>query len=159
MNEREIEGVIAHEMSHILNGDMVTMTLLQWILNTFVIFIARVVANIADSYFGKEEKWPSFIYYIVSFVMELFLWVLASFVVMWFSRKREFRADEGSANFVGKQKMIEALQSLKNVTSLSIDNETKFSSFKINAKRKWWIKSLFASHPSLDERIENLKNF
>ncbi len=159
MNEREIEGVIAHEMAHILNGDMVTMTLLQWVLNTFVIFIARVIANIADSYFWKEERWPSFIYYIVSFVMELFLWVLASFVVMWFSRKREFRADEGSANFVGKQKMIEALQSLKNINSLVIDTETKFASFKINAKRKWWIKSLFASHPSLEERIENLKNF
>jgi heat shock protein HtpX len=159
MNEREIEGVIAHEMAHILNGDMVTMTLLQWVLNTFVIFIARVVANIADSYFWKEERWPSFIYYIVSFVMELFLWVLASFVVMWFSRKREFRADEGSANFVGKEKMIEALQSLKNINSLVIDTETKFASFKINAKSKWWIKLLFASHPSLEARIENLKNF
>jgi len=68
MNNDEIEAVFAHEMSHILNGDMVTMTLLQWILNTFVIFIARVIANIADAYFGKEEEWPSFVYYIVSII-------------------------------------------------------------------------------------------
>lgn len=158
MEKNEIEAVVAHEMAHILNGDMVTMTLLQWILNTFVIFISRVIANIADAYFWKEEKWPSFIYYIVSFVLELFLWILASFVVMWFSRKREFRADEWSAKFVGKEKMIQALEALKRVSSVQIDTETKFASFKINAKKKWWIKSLLASHPSLEKRIENLKN-
>lgn len=158
MEKNEIEAVVAHEMAHILNGDMVTMTLLQWILNTFVIFISRVIANIADAYFWKEERWPSFIYYIVSFVLELFLWILASFVVMWFSRKREFRADEWSAKFVGKEKMIQALEALKRVSSVQIDTETKFASFKINAKKKWWIKSLLASHPSLEERIENLKN-
>ncbi|NUJ97893.1 protease HtpX [Candidatus Gracilibacteria bacterium] len=158
MEKNEIEAVVAHEMAHILNGDMVTMTLLQGILNTFVIFISRVIANIADAYFGKEEKGPSFIYYIVSFVLELFLGILASFVVMWFSRKREFRADEGSAKFVGKEKMIQALEALKRVSSVQIDTETKFASFKINAKKKGGIKSLLASHPSLEKRIENLKN-
>ena len=158
MNDNEIEAVIAHEMSHILNGDMVTMTLLQWVLNTFVIFIARVIANFVDAYLWKEEEGPSFVYYLVSIIFEILLGVLASLVVLWFSRKREFRADEGSARLVGKEKMIAALRALDTMKPVFADS-SKFANFKINTKTNTGLKALFSSHPSLEERIENLNRF
>ena len=160
MNEREIEGVVAHEMAHVLNGDMVTMTLMQWVVNTFVVFASRVIANIADSYFNKwENNGPSFIYYIVSIVLDIVFGLLASVVVMWFSRYREFRADEGSARFVGKEKMIAALEALQRMKDAAPSDKTKFATMKISTRSSGGIKHLFSSHPPLRARIQNLEDY
>lgn len=160
MNRDEIEWVIAHEMAHILNGDMVTMALLQWVLNTFVIFFARIIANIADSALKKEWEGPSFIYYAVSIVMEIILWILASIIAMWFSRYREFRADEGSARYVWKQKMIAALKSLQRMYELAPNEKEggQLAAFHISIKRNGGIMQLFSSHPPLEARIKHLEN-
>lgn len=160
MNENELKWVIWHEMAHILNGDMVTMTLLQWVINTFVVFLSRVIANIADSYFRKDsEGGVSWIYYVVSIVLDIVLWILASIIVMWFSRVREYRADEWSARFVGKENMIAWLQALKKVVEWSSSDDEKLATMKISTRPKWWLLSLFSSHPDLDDRIENLRNY
>lgn len=159
MNKDEIEWVIWHEMSHILNWDMVTMTLLQWLLNTFVIFFARIIANIADSYLNKwENSWPSWVYYVVSIVLEIIFWILASLIAMAFSRHREFRADEWSARFLGKQKMIWALKALKKMKDIASSDDSKLATMQINTKWKKWFFSLFSSHPDLDDRIKALEN-
>ena len=110
MTAPEIEGVIAHEMSHILNGDMVTMTLLQGVLNTFVIFFARIIGSIIDKTVFKNEEGNGWGYFITVIVLEIILGILASLVLMAFSRYREYRADEGSSRLVGKDKMILALK-------------------------------------------------
>jgi len=160
MNEREIEWVVAHEMAHILNGDMVTMTLMQWVVNTFVVFISRVLANIIDSYFNKwENNGPSFIYYIASIVLDIVFGLLASVIVMWFSRYREFRADEGSARYVGKEKMIAALEALRKMKDLAPANDSKLATMKISTKRPGGIRALFSSHPPLSSRIRNLEDY
>ena len=161
MNEDEIEWVIAHEMAHVLNGDMVTMTLLQWVLNTFVIFFARIIANIADNFLAGEEEqtWPSWVYYIVSIVLELIFGVFASLIAMKFSRYREFRADYGSAEYVGKRKMISALKALQKMQNAHLDDDSKFASMKISTKtKKWGFMNLFSSHPDLQDRINALEN-
>ena len=117
MTEEEAEAVLAHEVSHIANGDMVTMTLLQGVLNTFVIFLSRVIANVVASSRngGDEESRSSGIYFLVSMVLEILFGILASIIAMWFSRYREYRADAGSAQLVGKEKMIAALQRLQQI--------------------------------------------
>jgi len=127
MNEREIEGVVAHEMAHILNGDMVTMTLIQWVMNTFVIFFARIIAEIVNSRTdGKLWVWW---YYAVYIGLQLVLWVIASLVVNKFSRWREFHADAGSARYVWKEKMIAADSSSRVTTKTQ-----RFSSEKDRRK-------------------------
>ncbi len=161
MTKEEIEGVIGHEMAHILNWDMVTMALLQGVLNTFVIFFARILANIVDSFTNKEWNWPGWGYYVSSIVFEILFWILASMIAMWFSRYREFKADEGNAKFVGKEKMIYALMALKKMEPVLVhttdSNDQRFAAFKIESKKGRWIVSLFASHPSLDDRIKALE--
>ncbi|NDK07748.1 protease HtpX [Candidatus Gracilibacteria bacterium] len=160
MNENEIKGVVGHEMAHILNGDMVTMVLLQGIINTFVVFLSRVLANIIDSYFSREESsGPSWIYFVSSIVLDIVLGLLASLIVMWFSRHREFKADEGSSNLVGKENMIAGLEALKRMYNLSGDDDSKLATMKINTKHRGGIKALFSTHPDLDDRIENLRNY
>lgn len=160
MNENEIKWVVGHEMAHILNWDMVTMVLLQWIINTFVVFLSRVLANIIDSYFSREESsGPSWIYFVSSIVLDIVLWLLASLIVMWFSRHREFKADEWSSNLVWKENMIAWLEALKRMYNLSWDDDSKLATMKINTKHRWWIKALFSTHPDLDDRIENLRNY
>ncbi|HRI36622.1 MAG TPA: protease HtpX [bacterium] len=158
MTPAEIEGVIAHEMAHILNGDMVTMTLLQGILNTFVIFISRVIGYALDSAMRKDEESsaPGFGYYIVVMVLEIALSMLASLVLMAFSRHREYRADAGSAEFVGRDKMIAALRRLKTLTERTdAYDDGQLAAFKISARDGWL--SAFSSHPSLDDRIAVLE--
>nr|MDD3719798.1 protease HtpX [Candidatus Gracilibacteria bacterium] len=161
MNENEIKGVIGHEMSHILSGDMVTMTLLQGVVNTFVVFLSRVIANLADSYFrrGNDSGGVSWIYYVVSILLDIVLGILASIIVMGFSRYREYRADEGSSRFVGKENMIAGLEALKRMYEFASDDKSKLATMKINTKHKGGLFALFASHPDLDDRIENLRNF
>ncbi|PHI31015.1 protease HtpX [Budvicia aquatica] len=159
MSRDEAEAVIAHEISHIANGDMVTMTLLQGVVNTFVIFISRLLAQIAAGFLSNRDNESSsgspMIYFAVSMVLELVFGVLASIITMWFSRHREFRADAGSAKLVGREKMIAALQRLK--TSYEPQEESTMLAFCINGKSKAF-SELFLSHPPLDKRIEALRS-
>lgn len=156
MNEQEIEWVVAHEMAHILNGDMVTMTLVQWVMNTFVIFFARIIAEIINSRTdGKLWAWGYMWTYIA---LQLVLWILASIVVMKFSRWREFHADAGSAHYVGKEKMIASLEALKKMKDIAPKNNTKMATMQISTQTSSGFKKLFMSHPPLQERIDALHN-
>ncbi|AVF35066.1 protease HtpX [Rahnella sikkimica] len=160
MNQDEAEAVIAHEISHIANGDMVTMTLIQGIVNTFVIFISRLIAQVASGFLsgnrdGEESNGNPMIYFAVATVLELVFGILASIITMWFSRHREFYADAGSAKLVGREKMIAALQRLK--TSHEPQEAGSMMAFCINGKSKSF-SELFMSHPPLDKRIEALRS-
>jgi len=154
MNEGEIEWVIAHEMAHVLNWDMVTMTLVQWVMNTFVIFFARIIAEIVNS--RTDGKLWAFWYYTVYIMLQLILWIFASIVVMKFSRSREFHADAGSAKYVGKEKMNAALESLQKLKDLAPKNNNKMATMQINTQTSSGFKKLFMSHPPLQERINAL---
>ncbi|RMW85681.1 protease HtpX [Aggregatibacter aphrophilus] len=147
--------VLAHEVSHIKNGDMVTMALLQGVLNTFVIFLSRLIANVVQ---GNESSSNSGIYFLVSMVLEVVFGFLASMIAMWFSRQREFRADAGSADLVGKQKMIDALKRLQSLHEPQELEGSTLAAFAINGKRGGGLKELFLSHPPLEKRIEALQN-
>jgi heat shock protein HtpX len=154
MNRDEAEAVLAHEISHIANGDMVTMALVQGVLNTFVIFFARIVAQIINNAISRGNNSQGlgfFSYLAVVMVLEMVFGVLASIIAMWFSRQREYRADAGSASLVGAPKMIAALERLK--TGQDSQLEGQLVAFGIKGKRK----ELFASHPSLDDRIAALR--
>jgi len=155
MTEDEVEAVVAHEMAHILNGDMVTMTLLQGVMNTFVIFFARILATMFDR--ATEWKFGEWWFFGVYLVLQIVLWIFASIIVMAFSRHREFRADEGAGRYVGKEKMIRALEALKRVVHPNED--PKFATMQISTQTNSWIKKFFMSHPPLEERIANLENF
>lgn len=157
MSRDEAEAVIAHEISHIANGDMVTMTLIQGVVNTFVIFASRLIAQVAAGFLNRDNESSSgntMVYFAVAMVLELVFGILASIITMWFSRHREFKADAGSANLVGREKMIAALQRLK--TSYEPQEESTMMAFCINGKSKTF-SELFMSHPPLDKRIEALR--
>ncbi|WED22723.1 protease HtpX [Vibrio sp. JC009] len=155
MTRDEAEAVLAHEVSHISNGDMVTMTLLQGVVNTFVIFLSRFVANIIASGDREEGEGSNMmVYFAVSIFLELILGFLASFITMWYSRRREYYADSGAADLVGKQKMIAALERLK--LSYEPQLEGSMMAFGINGKST--VMQLLMSHPPLDKRIEALRN-
>ncbi len=156
MNKDEIEWVIGHEMAHILNWDMVTMTLLQWVVNTFVVFLSRVLANIFDNV--TDGKFWTLWYILVSIVLEICFWILASLIVMGFSRHREFRADEGSAIFVWKQKMIAWLRALQKMQNIASGDNESLATMKISTHKRWGIMALFSSHPDLEDRIKNLES-
>ncbi|MDV6315082.1 protease HtpX [Idiomarina sp. HP20-50] len=153
MDADEVEAVLAHEVSHIANGDMVTLTLIQGVINTFVMFFARIIAS-ALMRGGDNQRGGGFAYYGVVMLLEVVFGVLASTIVMWFSRQREFRADAGSADLVGKQKMIAALRRLQQGKESQLDGT--MLAFGINGKRST-ISKLFMSHPPLDERIHALE--
>lgn len=162
MEAEEIEGVIGHEMSHVANGDMVTLTLIQGVINTFVIFFARVAAFFVTQLFHRnsESSEPgtsnNFVYYGVAILFEILFGILATMIVMWFSRYREFRADAGSAALVGKEKMIRALKRLDSYSKLPSDNRAPaFAAMKISDNKK--LLNLFASHPPIAARIEALE--
>ena len=157
MTRDEAEAVLAHEVSHIANGDMVTMTLLQGVVNTFVMFFARIIANIISSAMSKDDEegggLGGIAYFGVVMVLELVFGILASIIVMWFSRYREYRADAGSARLVGKEKMIAALQRLGQGSQAEL--EGSLAAFGINGRGS---SELFMSHPPLEKRIESLRN-
>lgn len=161
MNRDEAEAVIAHEISHIANGDMVTMTLIQGVVNTFVIFVSRILAQLAAGFIssdrdeGESGNGNPLVYFAVSMVLELVFGVLASIITLWFSRHREFHADAGSAKLVGREKMIAALQRLK--TSHEPQGASSMMAFCINGRNKTF-SELFMSHPPLDKRIEALRS-
>ncbi|HHE3463361.1 protease HtpX [Pasteurella multocida] len=153
MTQDEAEAVLAHEVAHIKNGDMVTMTLLQGVLNTFVIFVSRMIAKVVSS--NRDGESSTGIYFLVSMVLEILFGFLASMIVMWFSRYREFRADAGSAELVGKHKMIAALQRLQRLHEPQ-ELEGQLAAFAINGKRGG-LAALFMSHPPLEKRIAALQ--
>ncbi|KZZ83565.1 protease HtpX [Bacillus sp. SJS] len=152
MDEDAIDGVLAHEIAHIVNGDMVTMTLLQGIVNTFVVFLARVAAW-AVSRFVREEL-AGVVHFIAILVFQILFSILGSLVVFAFSRYREYHADRGGADFAGKDKMIHALRSLQNYTQRTRDDDTSLATLKIISKRK---RSIFSTHPDLQDRIARLE--
>lgn len=156
MTEDEAEAVVAHEIAHITNGDMVTMTLLQGVLNTFVIFLSRMISTAVAS--TKDENGNSstntMVFWIADIVLQMVFGVIATMIAMWFSRYREYRADAGSAKLVGKEKMIMALQRLQRVHEPQ-EMEGSLAAFMINGVRS---KELFMSHPPLEKRIEALRN-
>ncbi len=160
MSEDAIEWVVAHEMAHILNGDMVTMTLLQWVMNTFVIFFARIAAWAIESYLNKWEQrsGPSWIYYILTITLEIIFGILASMITMWFSRHREYRADAGSARYVWKQKMIAGLQALVDMQNKVSVKKWTFATMKISSRKPHGIRKLFSSHPPLEDRIRAVED-
>ena len=154
MSKDEIEAVIAHEISHISNGDMVTMTLIQGIINTFVIFFSRIIGHVVDSVVFKVQRGHGPAYYITSIIVQILLSILASIIVMWFSRKREFEADHSAAKLVGANKMISALKTLSNKSPDALPDQ--MAAFGISGKKEKSYKSLFSSHPSIESRIESL---
>ncbi len=158
MNRDEAEAVLGHEVSHVANGDMVTMALIQGVLNTFVIFLARIVGRVIDGMIsGNRDGGPSFFYYIIVFALDLIFGLFASIIAMWFSRWREFRADAGGARLAGKDKMIAALERLSQTYGEStLPNEVK--AFGISGGVGSGLKRLFMSHPPLAERIQALRD-
>ncbi|MBE2894241.1 protease HtpX [Spirabiliibacterium falconis] len=154
MTRDEAEAVLAHEVSHIANGDMVTMTLLQGVLNTFVIFVSRMIAKVVAS--NRDGETSSGMYFMVAMVLEIVFGFLASIIAMWFSRYREFHADAGSAQLVGKQKMIAALRRLQSLHEPE-QLEGELAAFAINGKRTGSLAALFMSHPPLEKRIQALE--
>ncbi|MCL7714053.1 protease HtpX [Stenotrophomonas mori] len=154
MSEDEAEAVLGHEISHVANGDMITMALLQGVLNTFVIVLARVVGGVIDNALsGNRDSGRGFAYYIIVFVLEMVFGLFATMIAMWFSRRREFRADAGGASLAGRQKMIAALERLK-LNHGQSTLPTQIAAFGIAGAAT---KKLFLSHPPLEERIAALR--
>ncbi len=156
MSRDEAEAVLGHEISHVANGDMVTLALIQGVVNTFVIFLSRIVGQIVDRVVFKTERGQGPAFFITSIVAQLVLGVLASIIVMWFSRQREFRADRGGATLAGRQKMIAALEKLK-LGQNQPHLPEKMAAFGISGGAGMGLKRLFMTHPPLDERIAALK--
>jgi heat shock protein HtpX len=157
MSKDEVEAVVGHEISHVANGDMVTLTLIQGVVNTFVVFLARVIGHTVDRVVFKNEEGYGIGYFVVSILAEILLSVLASMIVMWFSRYREFHADAGGARLAGREKMIAALRALQRVHEPQDLPAGEFAAFGISGKMAQGLKALFASHPPLEQRIAALE--
>ena len=156
MKRDEVEAVLAHEVSHVANGDMITLALIQGVVNTFVFFLSRVVGHVVDRVVFKTERGHGPAYWITAIVAQVVLGILASAIVMWFSRQREFRADAGGANIAGRQKMVGALKRLQQSANQPHLPE-QLEAFGISGGMGVGIKRLFMSHPPLEERIEALQ--
>ena len=154
MTADEAEAVLGHEVSHIASGDMITMGLIQGVVNTFVIFLSRIIGFFVDRVILKNQRGFGIGYFISSILAQIVLSFFASMIVMWFSRRREFRADEGGADLAGKHKMIAALQKLQGDQAEDLPGE--FAAFGINGGRPTGLRALFMSHPPLEERIAAL---
>lgn len=164
MDSKAVDGVIGHEITHIVNGDMVTMTLLQGLVNTFVIFVSQILLiAIESATSGRDENGRRrgglgfFAQMILIQVLESVLFLLASPIIYWYSRRREYRADWGSADLTGRETMIHALEQLKAATQVVDNRAPSLSTFKINGRGRGLAQLLFASHPPIDARIEALK--
>ena len=154
MDADEVEAVIGHEISHVANGDMVTMALMQGVVNTFVYFFATVIGHLVDRVVFKTERGYGPAYYITQMAAQVVLGILASMLVMWFSRYREFKADAGGANLAGREKMIAALRALQRGHEAE-DLPGQLAAFGINGGG---VRKLFMTHPPLEERIAALQN-
>lgn len=157
MNKDEVEGVLAHEVAHIANGDMVTMTLVQGVINAFVMFFARIAAfALSNVLQGDDEEKSPWMQMGLVFLFDILFSILGSIVVNYFSRLREFKADSGAAKIAGKDKMIAALERLKNNVAMVDQSDKAFASMKISGG-KTSLAALFSTHPSLDDRINALR--
>ncbi|NLG32752.1 MAG: protease HtpX [Syntrophomonadaceae bacterium] len=157
LSQEEIEGVLAHEVAHVANGDMVTMTLIQGVVNTFVVFLSRALAYVVANLVRKEMA--GIVHFISVIVFQICFSVLASLAVLAFSRHREFAADLQGARIAGKRKMIQALTALKNtLPTIDRDEQAAIQTFKISGQKKSGLTRLFSTHPDLDERIQRLVN-
>ena len=155
MNKGEVEAVVGHEMSHVANGDMVTLTLIQGVVNTFVIFFSRVIGHIVDRVILKNQRGYGIGYFLTTLFAQVILSILASIVVMYFSRKREFIADTGGADLAGHQNMISALKRLAQKEPEPLPEQ--LAAFGIGEKPKSGLAHLWASHPPLEDRIRALE--
>jgi heat shock protein HtpX len=155
MNRSEIEAVLGHELTHVANGDMVTLTLIQGVVNTFVIFLSRIVGNIVDRSMSRDSDGRGMAYFITVMVSQLVLGILASIIVMWFSRQREFRADAGGARLAGRERMIAALERLKAAHDQPLP--AQLNAFGIAGGEGSGFTRLFMSHPPIEERIAALR--
>ena len=158
MRRDEVRAVLGHEIGHIANGDMVTLTLLQGILNTFVLFFSRVVGFIVDRVVLRNERGFGLGYFAVTIAAQIVFGILASAIVMWYSRRREFRADSAGARLAGRGSMINALESLKRGYGAGQSMPESMAAFGISASARSGIRRLFSSHPPLDARIQALKS-
>ena len=155
MTREEAEAVLGHEVSHVANGDMVTLALIQGVVNTFVMFLSRVIGYLVDKIVFKTERGQGPAFFVTMIIAEMVLGILASIIVMWFSRQREFRADRGGASLAGRQKMINALERLKQAHPEPLPE--KMAAFGISGHVGGGLKRLFMTHPPLEERIAALK--
>lgn len=157
MKRDEVEAVLAHEVSHVANGDMVTLALIQGVVNTFVIVLSRLAGHFVDRVILKNERGHGIGFFVATIIAQIVFGVLASVIVMWFSRQREFRADAGSASMEGRPKMIAALKRLQqSVTQPHLPDQ--MAAFGISGSRSSGIKRLFMTHPPLEERIAALES-
>ena len=158
MRPEEVEGVLAHEVAHIQNGDMVTMTLLQGVVNAFVLFFSRIIASMVRSATASDDSRDGsyFLSFIVTIVLDIVFGILGSIIVAWFSRAREFRADAGGAALAGRGNMIAALRRLQGAQQLVDNNEPALATLKINGGTKKWM-LLLSTHPPLEVRIRALE--
>lgn len=160
MNEDELRAVLAHEIGHVANGDMVTLALIQGVVNAFVMFFARIIGNFVDrAIFKNEGDSPGIAYFVTSIIMDIVLGIAASAIVMYFSRIREYRADEAGAKLAGKQAMISALLRLKQETEMPDQMPAEMKAFAISAGKEqgFSIAALFQTHPSIDDRVAALQ--
>ena len=158
LSRGELEAVLGHEVSHVANGDMVTLSLIQGVVNTFVIFFSRIIGFLVDRLIFRTERGYGPGFFISSIVAQIVLGILASTIVMWFSRRREFRADQGGARLAGRQNMINALERLRRAHEPAALPES-MRAMGISSSRATGLKRLFMSHPPLEERIAALKRF
>jgi heat shock protein HtpX len=156
MNKDEVAAVLGHEIGHVANGDMVTLALIQGVVNAFVMFFARIIGNFVDKAVFKNEDGPGIAFYITTFVAEIVLGILASTIVAWFSRRREFRADEAGAALTSNAAMASALMRLKETYDQPSELSGELVAFGIRGEGK--LSALFSSHPPLDDRIAALQN-
>ena len=156
MNKDEVEAVLGHEIGHVANGDMVTLALIQGVVNAFVMFFARIIGNFVDKAVFKNEDGPGIAFYVTTFVAEIVLGILASTIVAWFSRRREYRADEAGAALTSNAAMASALMRLKETYDQPSDLSGELVAFGIRGEGK--LSALFSSHPPLDDRIAALQN-
>jgi heat shock protein HtpX len=152
MRREETEGVLAHELAHIQNGDMVTMTLIQGVVNAFVLYLSRVIAGVVRN--AVDARYAMIVGFAVTIALDILLGILGMIIVAWFSRAREFRADAGAASLAGREKMIAALRRLQSTTRLIDNSEPELATLKINNRRAML---LFATHPPLEARIQALE--
>lgn len=155
MNRDEVDAVLAHEISHIANGDMITLALVQGVVNTFVIVLSRVVGHYVDRVIFKTERGHGPAFWITAIVAELVIGILASVIVFWVSRQREFRADAGAARLAGRERMISALRALGSSATEPLPDQ--MAAFGISGSTRGGLARLFTTHPSLEERIEALE--
>jgi heat shock protein HtpX len=154
MTKNEVEAVLAHEVSHVANGDMVTMTLIQGVVNTFVVFLSRIIGHVVDRVVFRVERGHGPAFWIVSFIAEIILGLFATMIVMWFSRYREYKADAGGATLAGRKNMIAALERLQSFKGAP-ELPDEMAALAINAGK---VQAIFSSHPPLEQRIKALQN-